>query len=202
MSKDRRRNIQNCKPKKVILVAYEGENKTEKNYLNNFSGREKDFIIKVVPGNETDPVNLVKQTIQKVKELGLDLFEDDKAYCIFDADIHPQKNIQITKAIKLAKNYGIVPIVSTPCIELWFLLHYEYTTATINNNDVINRLKKYYPKYEKNCDIYPEIKDKINFAINNSKKLEKYQLQNNRKLQMVETNPYTEMYKVIEEIIR
>ena len=202
MSKDRRRNIHSRKSKKVILVAYEGNNKTEKNYFKNFSGREKDYVIEVVPGNETDPENLVRQTIQKAKHLGLDLTEDDRAYCIFDTDIKPAKDKQIISTIKLAKDNNIIPIVSAPCIELWFLLHYDYTTAEINSDEVITRLKKFYPKYEKNCNIYPEIKDRVDIAISNSKKLEKFQLQNNRKLQMVEANPYTEVYKLIEELLK
>ncbi len=200
MNKDRRRNIQSRKSKRVILVAYEGDNKTEKNYLNNFKGREKNYIIKPVPGNETDPVNLVKQTIVKVKELGLDLNEDDMAYCIFDTDINPEKNIQISNAINLAKEKKIIPIISSPCVELWFLLHYEFSTATISNDDVIDKLRKHYPKYQKNCDIYPEINDRVNKAILNAKKLENYQLQNNKQLQTVEANPYTEMYKIVEEL--
>ena len=55
MNKDRRRNIHNRKSKKVILVAFEGNNKTEKNYFKNFSSREKNYVIEVVPGNETVP---------------------------------------------------------------------------------------------------------------------------------------------------
>lgn len=201
MSRDRKRNIHSRKSKRVILIAYEGNNKTEKIYFNNFSGRDKDYIIKPVPGNETDPINLVKQTIQKNNELALSLTEDDKAYCIFDADIKPNKNKQIISAIKLAKDNNIIPIVSTPCVELWFLLHYEYTTAMINSEDVIERLKKHYPKYEKNCNIYPDIKDKIKEAITNSKRLEIYHQKNNKILQTVEANPYTEMYKIVEELI-
>lgn len=202
MKRDRSRNNHNRKSKRVVLVAYEGENKTEKNYLSNFSGRDKDYIIKQVPGNETDPVNLVRQTIQKVHDLSLYLLEDDKAYCIFDTDMKPEKNIKIDEAIKLAKDNNIIPIVSAPCVELWFLLHYEYTTAMISSNDVIERLKKHYPKYEKNCNIYLELKDRIDKAIENSKKLEKYQKQNNKKLQTVEANPYTEMYKIVEELMK
>lgn len=201
MSKDRSRNNYNRKSKRVILVAYEGENKTEKNYLSNFSGRDKNYVIKAVPGNETDPISLVKQASNRAKDLSLDLSDDDKAYCIFDTDINPEKNIQIEKAIELAKEKNIIPIVSSPCVELWFLLHYKYTTATINGDEVIEKLKKYYPKYEKNCNIYPDIKDRTNIAIKNAKNLEKYQQQNNRKLQSVEANPYTEMYKIVEEFV-
>lgn len=202
MYQDRSRNNHNRKSKRVILIAYEGDNKTEKNYFNNFSGRDKNFIIKVVPGNETDPVSLVRQTIHKVNDLALDLLEDDIAYCVFDADIKLDKNKQILEAINLAKENNIIPIVSIPCVELWFLLHYEYSTAIVNNNEVIERLKKYYPKYEKNCNIYPSINDKLNKAISNAKKLERYQLENNNQLQTVEANPYTEMYKIVEELIK
>ena len=145
---------------------------------------------------------MVRQTIHKVNDLDLDLLEDDIAYCVFDADIKLDKNKQILEAINLAKENNIIPIVSTPCVELWFLLHYEYSTAIVNNNEVIERLKKYYPKYEKNCNIYPSINDKLNKAISNAKKLEKYQLENERQLQTVETNPYTEMYKIVEELIK
>ena len=200
MSKDRRRNKNNRKSKRVILVSVEGKNKTEKNYINNFSSREKDFVIKVVPGNETDPINLVEQAIKKSKELNLDLEEDDKAYVVFDLDTNINKNKQIKEAIDIANQNNIIPIVSTPCIELWFLLHYEYTTATMSNDEVIKKLKKYYPKYEKNCNIYKEINKNTNTAIKNAKKLEKFQTKNHKNLQMVEVNPYTEMHKLIEEI--
>ncbi len=168
MSKDRKRNKKVRESKRVILISYEGKNKTEKNYFNNFSGREKDYIIKQVPGNETDPINLVKQTIEKSKSLSLDLTKD-KAFCVFDADTYPSKNKQIQESIKLAKDNNIIPIISTPCIELWFLLHFEYSTAVVSSSGVIKELKKYYPKYEKNCNIYLIIQDKIITAINNAK---------------------------------
>ena len=198
----RRRNINSRKSKKVILVAFEGKNKTENNYFSNYRLRDKDYIIKLVPGNETDPINLVNKTIIKVKELGLNLEENDRAYCIFDTDLDERKNMQIIKARKLAKKYHIIMITSNPCIELWFLLHFEYTTAWLSNNDVINKLKKYYPKYEKNINIFPEIKDKVSEAIKNAKKLESFQLANNKIIGMVDANPSTEMYKIVEELIK
>ena len=198
----RRRNINSRKSKKVILVAFKGKNKTENNYFSNYRLRDKDYIIKLVPGNETDPINLVNKTIIKVKELGLNLEENDRAYCIFDTDLDERKNMQIIKARKLAKKYHIIMITSNPCIELWFLLHFEYTTAWLSNNDVINKLKKYYPKYEKNINIFPEIKDKVSKAIKNAKKLESFQLDNNKIIGMVDANPSTEMYKIVEELIK
>lgn len=199
-SKDRQRNKNNRKSKRVILVAYEGKNKTERNYFDSFKGIDKDYTIKVVPGNETDPVNLVKQTIEKVKELRLILEDDDRAFCIFDTDINPSKNIQIKEALKLAQNNNITIITSAPCIETWFLLHYEYTTSNMNSENVIKRLKGHFPNYNKNCNMYPIIVSKTKIAYNNAKKLEKYQIDNGRIIESVEANPHSDVYKIIDEL--
>ncbi len=198
--RDRQRNKGNRKSKRVILVSYEGNNKTERNYFDSFKGIEKDYTIKVVFGNETDPVHLVNQTIKKKNDLGLDLETDDRAFCIFDTDIDPRKNIQIKEAIEIAHKNNIRIITSSPCFEIWFLLHYEYTTATMNNDDVIKRLKTHYFNYSKNCNIYPFIVDKTKEAYKNAKKLEKYQKDNNRIIQSVEANPHSDVYIIIEEI--
>ena len=200
MSRDRERNRNNRKSKRAILVAYEGINKTEKNYFDNFSGRDKDYVIKVVPGNETDPINLVRQTIKKSQELKLDLEEDDRAFCIFDTDINPSKNIQIKEAIELAQTNNITIITSSPCIELWFLIHYNYTAASMSSNEVIKRLKGYYPKYNKNCNIYPIIYENTKIAYDNAKKLEKYHKDNNISIKSVEANPHSDIYQIIDEL--
>ncbi len=196
---DRLRGKQNRKTKRVILVSFEGKNKTENNYLNNYIDRDNNYNIQIVPGNETDPINLVNQTIKKVKDSGLDLTYD-KAYCIFDTDVDENKEKSIEEAIKIANENNIIPIVSNPCVEVWFLLHYEYTTSKMSNNEVINRLKRYNSHYKKNYNIYKDIKSKTEEAIKNAKKLEKEHIKNNTKLQSLESSPYTEIYKLIEEL--
>lgn len=184
----------------MILIALEGKNKTEKNYFENFNSRDKNYIIKVVPGNETDPINLVEQTKKKVNELELNLNDDDRAFCIFDTDTDVRKNAQIDEAINIANEHGIKVITSSPCIELWFLLHYTYTTSNMNNNAVMDKLKKYCSKYNKNFAIYPIIYGKTKFACSNARKLEKYQKENNRNINHVEANPHSEIYKIIDEL--
>ena len=200
MSKDRKRNRKNLKPKRVILLAYEGENKTERYYFENFKGADKNYVIKIVPGNETDPVNLVKQTIQKAKELELDLKGEDRAFCVFDTDVDPQKNLQILSAVALANSKKITVITSSPCIETWFLIHFEYTTSVMTSEDVIRKLKHHYPSYKKNCNIYPILEDKISIACNRAKQLETYQKSNGRNLETVEANPHSDIYQIIEEL--
>ena len=199
ISNDRVRKVR--KQKSKILIAVEGNNKTEKIYFNNFEDSKKNFDISYARGNDTDPLKLVQMLIKEIKDNDLDLLDDDMAFCIFDTDIDPNKNKVIDNAIKLANKNNIKIITSSPCIELWFLLHYEYSTASMSNDEVIKKLKNYYPKYKKNINIYPDIKDKMDIAIKNAKKLERYQKDNNVKIGTVKANPSTEIYKIIEYLI-
>ncbi len=200
ISNDRVRKVR--KQKSKILIAAEGKNKTEKTYFSNFEDGKKSYNITFARGNNTDPLKLVKMLIMEIDELDLDLQDDDVAYCIFDTDVNPNKNKIIEEAIQLAKKNNIKIITSSPCIELWFLLHYDYTTANMDNEEVIKRLKEYYPKYAKNINIYPDIIKEMNLAINRAKKLEKYQIDNNRRIGTVEANPNTEVYKFVEYLMK
>lgn len=200
ISNDRVRKVR--KQKSKILIAAEGKNKTEKTYFSNFEDGKKSYNITYARGNNTDPLKLVKMLIKEIDELKLDLQDDDVAYCIFDTDVDPNKNKIIEEAIQLAKKNNIKIITSSPCIELWFLLHYDYTTANMDNEEVIKRLKEYYPKYEKNINIYPDIIKGIDLAIERAKKLEKYQNDNNRRIGTVEANPNTEVYKIVKYLMK
>lgn len=200
ISNDRVRKKRN--PKSKILIAAEGKNKTEKIYFSNFEDGKKSYNITYARGNNTDPLKLVKMLIKEIDELKLDLQDDDVAFCIFDTDINPNKNKIIEEAIQLAKKNNIKVITSSPCVELWFLLHYEYTTANMDSGEVIKRLKGYYRNYEKNINIYPDIIEEIDLATERAKKLEKYQIDNNRRIGTVEANPNTEIYKIVEYLMK
>lgn len=200
ISNDRVRKVR--KQKSKILIAAEGKNKTEKTYFSNFEDGKKSYNITYARGNNTDPLKLVKMLIKEIDELKLDLQDDDVAYCIFDTDVDPNKNKIIEEAIQLARKNNIKIITSSPCFELWFLLHYGYTTANMDSEEVIKRLKEYYPKYEKNINIYPDIIKEIDLAIDRAKKLEKYQTDNNRRIGTVEANPNTEIYKIVEYLMK
>lgn len=199
ISNDRVRKLRKSKSK--ILIACEGNNKTEKTYFNNFENRQNNYSISYTKGNNTDPLKLVKMLVKEINELELNLCEDDRAYLVFDTDMDINKNKMINDALRLARDNNIKVITFTPSIELWFLLHYEYTTSCMNNDEVIKKLRKYYPKYEKNVNIYPEIVSLINIAIDRAKKLEKYQLDNGKIIGMVDSNPNTEVYKIVEDLL-
>lgn len=190
------------KQKNKIIIAVEGKNKTEKLYFDNFDDGKKSYSITIAKGNDTDPLKLVKSLDKEIKKRGLSLSEGDIVFCVFDVDVDPNKNKIINEAIEFAKEKDIKIITSTPCVELWFLLHFEYTTANLTNIEVIKRLKKFYSNYEKNINIFPNINSNVDVAIKNAKQLEKYQKDNNKKIGTVEANPNTEMYKIVEYLIK
>lgn len=78
----------------MLLIAAEGNNKTETNYFRNF--QRDNVSIKTISGNETSPVQLADRLIHEANDL--DLQEDDLAVCLVDSDFDSAKDIQLKQA--------------------------------------------------------------------------------------------------------
>lgn len=195
--KKRGKITRNKKP--ILLIATEGKNKTETIYFRNFKNKYNCNIV-FCKGNDTDPISMIEVLNKEVKKL---TEKEDIAFCIFDSDVSVSKNIQISKAKNKINNKKIKLIMSSPCIEIWFLNHFQYSTRCYNSNDeVIKELKKYIKSYNKGKDIFEDINGKIHSAIDNSKNMEKYHLELGRASHTIECNPSTDVYKVVEEIMK
>jgi hypothetical protein len=112
------------------------------------------------------------------------------------------RNKQLKTAVKKASVYGISVAMSNPCFELWFLMHYEFTTRPMQNyDDVKKRLLQYMPGYEKSTDVFDSLNGKLCDAINNCKRLKQYHSNSGvRNLIDVSVAPYTNIWEIIEEI--
>lgn len=196
----RKRNKKDRQKNSFVIIGCEGANKTEKLYFKNF--HSKNCIIKFAKGNSTDPKGIVQDIVNYINSDIEEMDENDKVYAVFDTDVNQNKQKQIEDAKKIAKENGVEIITSTPTFELWFLLHYGYTTKSfVSNNDLQNELKRHIDRYVKNSNTYLTIKDFTRQAIVNSKKLEKYQLDRGQALDSEICNPYTSVYKIVEELI-
>lgn len=196
----RKRNTEKRKRNPFVIIGCEGKNKTEKLYFNNFNSRQ--CIIKFSKGNSTDPKGIVEDVIRFIKNNQIDLEENDKVYAVFDTDVGQNKQQQIEEAKKLAEANGVEIITSTPSFEIWFLLHFGYTTkAFVSNKALQDELEKQILDYSKNNNTYITVKDLTGQAIENAKKLEKYQLNKGQVLDSEDCNPYTGVYKITEELI-
>lgn len=88
------RDSKQRKPKHVLLIAAEGNNKTETNYFRNFN--KEGVSVRFVSGNETEPGQMVKRLAGEAQ--AQDFQSDDIAVCLVDADFDVSKNDQLKKA--------------------------------------------------------------------------------------------------------
>lgn len=187
--------------KKIILIGCEGDNKTEKSYFTHFNSLQDKYSIVFAKGSHTDPKGVVDDLIKAIKSTELDLYSGDIAACFIDVDILPDKIQQLDTAIKLAKDNDIQMYLSNPRFEVWFLLHYRYSTKQYSSNDeLMNEMKQYINEYKKSTDIFNMVYPMTSTAIINAKRLDDYHT-NQRVVDKYKRIPYTDVYKLVEEIL-
>lgn len=121
-------------------------------------------------------------------------------FCIFDLDTVKNKS-HLTILSKINLGYTkIIPIYSFPCIEIWFLLHYECNTRPFQSKgkksigDAVKSHFKntYAPEYsETNTRIIELLASQYDQAIHNSIRLYEQQVQ------VKSTNPITNMHSLV-----
>ena len=197
----KKRGNKKRRQKAVYLIIAEGRNKTETLYLTNFQDQSKSFIIRFVKaGSNTDVESLYKTMVAKWKELGLDANEGDKGFIVIDMDNDKQKAEKIATVINKNSNDAISFVVSNPTFEIWFLLHFKYTTKFYKDgNAVIDDLKKYIPSYDKNVDVFQICECSLSDAIENSKKIEAFFSSSG--WPSVECNPRTDAGRLVKMLM-
>lgn len=196
----KRRNSFQRKRKSVILLAAEGKNKTETLYFKSIPC--SDYLIKIAPGNYTDPVNMVQALYKEYEEMDLDVTLGDAAFCLVDSDTDPMKDRQLEIADEKAPD-RIHVVVSSPCFEVWYLCHFTGSTRQYaSNNDVLKALKQYIPEYRKDMPgLWKIIGDKTETAIRNAKFLQQQCVDKGLKQHTVAFTPSTEVYKIVELVL-
>lgn len=169
--KKRGKNTRNSRS--VFLIIAEGKNKTETLYFSNYQMQGREYSIKFVKaGNNTDAESLYNTICSKWEELGLSEDRGDRGFVILDIDNDDSKAQKVVTLIKKNKNPAISFVVSNPAFEIWFLIHFRFTTKFYKDgNAVIADLLKFIPDYEKSKDCFSLINDKTAIAIQNSSKL-------------------------------
>lgn len=189
------------KTKKIILIGAEGKNQTERKYFKAFNQVQSEYKIMAGKGNNTDPVGVVEDLLKSAKQEELDLKDGDMLACFIDVDFKNGRDQELRAAMKLARQNNISVFLSNPCFEIWYLLHFRYSTKLYGSNEeVIKELCSYISDYSKSKDVYDLIENKIDQALLNTKRLESYHLENgtNDRLKKL---PSTEAYKLIEMIL-
>jgi len=150
------------KPRLRILIVCEGE-RTEVLYFGLFVRRLQASNVRLeIHGNQcgSDPQSVVEYARELVTEdKGIDL-----CYCVIDRDLHPIGRFDTAISIGAALDDRIGHkrifdvVVSYPCIEYWFLLHFEYRRSPFTTEAgrspaacALRDLKRFLPDYDKSC---------------------------------------------------
>lgn len=195
----KKRNEVKRKRKPVMLIAAEGKNKTEKLYFSSFQDQRGKYSIRFATGLETDPVGLLKAVEKSWDKNELSVNDGDKAYIVLDMDCKSEK-IQLVKVLQ-KKSKNIRFIASNPCIEVWFLLHFIYTTHQFKDSkEPKKELAKYVPGYEESMDISKTLHPMMIDAKNHLEQLKDYYETLGVVWGDVECNPMTDVAEVLQEM--
>jgi len=184
-------------PKKVIIILCD---KTEKGYFRNFkNSKERDEgapTIRLFSGKGKDPIGLIRDA-KYIKENEYEGAIIEKFYCVYDVDETPEKALKSSE--EESKKIGVIPCVSNPCLELWYLLHYIYSTANLCSYDELKeKLLDCIPDYEKNRNYWNSLHLLQSKAISNAKQLEKHHSKEGTDSSIRSCNPSTKVYELVE----
>lgn len=116
----------------------EGE-RTEDGYLVHWRRAFRDRVLVTVDPFHGTPLSLVERAVDAKRFEAREQRRGrgrahDEVWCVFDRDEHPY----IPEALEKAAGNGIGVVLSNPCVELWFVLHFADQTAHVER-DVIQR---------------------------------------------------------------
>lgn len=187
--------------RKILAISAEGKNKTERNYFKRFNKFQDKFAINIIPGNETDPVNLVSAAISYSKKEELDFHSGDIALALIDVDVNHEQVKQIREAIAIAQKNNVLVICSNPCFEVWLFLHLKYSTGShYSSNKCVDELKSVWPTYLKGTTDFSTIEDLTNEALRNAKKLLNYH-ESAGNTSILDQNPVTLVHTIVEKLV-
>lgn len=134
-----RRKVRRPSPdfRKRIVVFTEGA-RTEVSYLEYWARLNRRNVNVDISNQHGVPWSLVNWASRRLREERRDGRRNDgktEYWCVFDVNSHPK----IPDSIQMAKANGINVAVSNPCIELWFMLHFQDQTAHIGRRDAQSR---------------------------------------------------------------
>lgn len=189
---------------RTIIVC--GAEKTEKYYFEDFKRYIKSRQVSIegleifnTKVKNQSPDKLLEFALEKEREYDLDYGTEDSLWCVFDFDDFEEK---VKNNIYRKKYRNINKIVSNRCFELWYFLHYRYSTKFIENTGQIEKeLTKVLGKeYQKSKSYFYDVLDHQKEAIRNGKKLEQYHHKIGNKTYTKEHNPYTDMHRIVEHL--
>jgi hypothetical protein len=144
-----RRNVTDNAQRPSLLVFAEGE-ATERQYVNHWYRQFRHRVTVEFAEEHGTPMTLVQLAVSTKMQEERDERRGrgrghSQIWCVFDRDEHPY----LPEAFALAGAHGIHTAYSNPCLELWFLWHFQDQTSHIERHDA-QRVCRTHLKCDKN----------------------------------------------------
>jgi len=160
-------------PRPCVLIVCEGE-KTEPTYFKDLRRDRRLSAAEVeICGKEcaSHPRLVVDYALKRKREEKRAKLPYDSVWCVFDQDDHKK----IEEALIRARDNEIQVAFSNPCFELWYLLHFEYSTAERHRDAVVSLLKNgHLPGYDKSESVYHSLLEHQECATQNAGRLRQH----------------------------
>ena len=141
-SRRRARGASRVDTRLQILLFVEGR-RTEAGYFTHYYRIYRHKVIITISDFKGGPAQLVERAItakrdeQRQERRGGGKAHDE-IWCVFDVDEHPGRE----EAMQRAVGHGIEVVVSNPCLELWFVLHFADQTAYLDSRQAGRRAEQ------------------------------------------------------------
>ena len=137
------RTVSRAAVKPQLLVYVEGA-RTEEDYLVYWSRLYRTQVRVTIAPERGVPTTLIDLAVRAKKTAAREEKRGngaawDEIWCMFDEDAHPG----LHDAIARATAHDIKLAVSSPCIELWFILHFADQTAHIERHEAQSRAREH-----------------------------------------------------------
>lgn len=197
---EKKRDSSVKKPKPLLLLIVEGRNVTETQYFRQFQRQYSSFNIKILtPGSATDPAKMMETLERYWKQYDMSDARGDHGYVVLDLDCNEKKAHLIEKLGSSSKIARF--IVSNPCFEVWFVLHYHYSTHVYSDgNEVVKDLRRFIPDYQKNTEVTSKLNGMLDTAMENARKLVDHYEGLGYPWPSIDCNPRTDVPEIINEI--
>lgn len=183
-----------------VLIVTEGT-KSEPNYFEAICKQLRVASARVIPSaSRTAPEQVIEFARREFKRRARGF---EWIFAVFDRDNHPTYANALSLARRLdntlksdqGRAVRFVAVPSVPCFELWLLIHFEDVWAFGHRDDVLTKLKRWLPAYEKgSVDVYDQTKFRLDDAIGRAKELkQRYQPDTG-------ADPYTNVDEVVERL--
>ncbi len=189
-------------PRKSILIVCEGS-KTEPIYFNSLRKKLRLSTVEVeIVGKGEAAITVVDRAIElrgerkRLAKASGGRVAYDVVYCVIDVEA-PQAE-SLSRAVNKAEDNKLEVILSNPCFEYWYILHFRKTSRPFTRSkDAKSTLRQEHPAYcESDTTIFDVVYPKTADAIKHSKEV--LREQHNDAEDLSDCNPSTHVHKIVE----